>query len=268
VYADQFAAGGNPAGNSLYRLRAGNDRLPERLARALRSPVRLNHIVRKIAQTKHAIRVTVENGGLRTEVAADCALVTAPAPLAAEIEFVPDLPQAQRDALACLKYGAATKTLLKLARPSWRRAGKARACATDLDVGAVWDASEGQRGPAGILALLAGGGASAATRRLLQSGGVEALLSRLGFFGVGRAQPVACHITSWEDDPWARGAYAVFDPAFPPSARTLLKLPCGRIFFAGEHTSVKWQGYMNGAVVSACRAVGEISAFTSNYKTA
>jgi monoamine oxidase len=32
------------------------------------------------------------------------------------------------------------------------------------------------------------------------------------------------------------------------------------MFFAGEHTSIKWQGYMNGAVESGRRAAAEIAA--------
>jgi monoamine oxidase len=37
-------------------------------------------------------------------------------------------------------------------------------------------------------------------------------------------------------------------------------MAAGRIFFAGEHTSAKWQGYMNGAVASGLRATEEITA--------
>jgi len=32
----------------------------------------------------------------------------------------------------------------------------------------------------------------------------------------------------------------------------------GRLFFAGEHTSEDWQGYMNGAVESGIRAAHEV----------
>ena len=260
VYVDQFATGGNPAGNTLYRLRGGNDRLVGRMAGALRRPVRLRHIVRRIAQKKTGVLVTVESGERSSELSATCALVTAPAPLAAQIEFVPDLPEAQRNALMRLKYGPATKTLLQFERASWRRPGKPRACATDLEVGAVWDAGENQRGPKGMLAVLAGGSASAATRSLLKTGGANDMVSQLRFFGIGRSRVLAFHSVSWEDDPWARGAYAVFDRSFPPSARRLLPMPSGRVFFAGEHTSVKWQGYMNGAIASGLRAAEEISA--------
>ena len=259
VYVDQFATGGNPAGNTLYRLRGGNDRLAERMARALRRPVRLRHVVRRIAQTKNGVLVTVESGSRKLESSATCALVTAPAPLAAEIEFAPDLPQAQRDALTQLKYGAATKTLLQFARASWRRPGKTRACATDLDIGALWDAGEHQRRSKAMLALLAGGSASATTRELLKTD-ASRLIAELRFFGIGGTPLLAFHSVSWEDDRWARGGYAVFDPSFPPSSRRLLSMPWGRVLFAGEHTSVKWQGYMNGAVASGMRAAEEICA--------
>ena len=57
----------------------------------------------------------------------------------------------------------------------------------------------------------------------------------------------------------ARG-YAYFDPAFDPALRQWLARPFGRLFFAGEHTSFQWQGYMNGAVESGRRAAAEIEA--------
>ena len=125
-------------------------------------------------------------------------------------------------------------------------------------MGAIWDGSEDQQDRRGMLILLAGGEASDATKAIIKSGGVERLLQCLKFFGIGSAKLIAARSISWEDDPWARGAYAYFDPSFPPSARRLLRAPCGRIFFAGEHTSRKWQGYMNGAVESGLRAAEEI----------
>jgi monoamine oxidase len=186
------------------------------------------------------------------------AIVTSPAPLTAEIQFSPALPEAQRDAFARLRYGRATKTLLQLDRHPWRRAKRPRACATDTELGAIWDGSEEQRGPRAIVTLLAGGSASAETKAVLAAGSAQALTERLDFFGVGRARPLAYHSVTWEDDPWSRGGYAFFDSAFPPSARSLLALPCKRVFFAGEHTSKLWQGYMNGAVESGLRVAEEV----------
>jgi monoamine oxidase len=261
AYVEQFAAGNDPAKRTMYRLRGGNDRLPERMARALHNPVRLQQAVRRIVQNESSVSVTVETArGRRTEITSDYAIVAIPAPLAAEIEYSPALPAPQRDAFARLRYGRATKTLLQFNRHAWRRAGRPRACATDLDIGAVWDSSEDQSGRRGILTLLAGGSASAATKAMLTDGGAEQLARQLGFFGVGRARLIASRSITWEDDRWARGAYAFFDSSFPPSKRRFLALPWKRVFFAGEHTSTTWQGYMNGAVESGLRAAEEMFA--------
>ena len=82
----------------------------------------------------------------------------------------------------------------------------------------------------------------------------------LDWLGSERATLVASRQIVWEHDPLARGGYAYFDPGFDPSLRAWLARPCGRLFFAGEHTSIKWQGYMNGAVESGRRAAAEIVA--------
>jgi monoamine oxidase len=261
VYVEQFATGDDPAKRIMYRLRGGNDHLPKRMARALHAPVRLQEIARRIAQNKSVVRVTVENTrGRQTEITGDYAIVAIPAPLAAEIEYTPPLPVSQRDAFARLRYGRATKVLLQFDGHPWRRPGRPRACATDLDIGAVWDGSEDQRGRRGILTLLAGGSASYATKMVLAAEGAERLAGQLSFFGLRRARLIASRGITWEDDPWARGGYAFFDASFPPSARRMLALPCKRVFFAGEHTSKTWQGYMNGAVESGLRAAEELFA--------
>jgi monoamine oxidase len=261
VYVEQFAGGDDPAKRTVYRLRGGNDRLPERMARALGAPVRLQQIVRRIVQNKNSVRVTVETArARRTEITSDYVIVAVPAPLAAEIEYAPALPAAQCEAFARLRYGHATKTLLQFDRHPWRRQGRPRACATDLEIGAVWDSSEDQRGSRGILTVLAGGSASGATKSLLAAEGAERLARELSFFGLGRARLVVSRSITWEDDRWARGGYAFFDSSFPPSARRLLRLPLKRVFFAGEHTSTKWQGYMNGAVESGLRTAEEVFA--------
>jgi monoamine oxidase len=110
------------------------------------------------------------------------------------------------------------------------------------------------------LTLLAGGGASDATQTIAAQTGARGLVASLGWLGGRDAQLLASRQIVWEHDPWARGGYAFFDPSFDPSLRGWLARPCGRLFFAGEHTSIKWQGYMNGAVESGRRAAFEVMA--------
>jgi monoamine oxidase len=135
----------------------------------------------------------------------------------------------------------------------------ARAFATDDCVGAFWDGSEEQRDTASIISFLAGGSASGCLRDKAAAGG-QSLLSDLCWLGIDRAPVTAVHIGDWTADPWVRGGYAFLDPGFDPAWRSLLSRRVGRIVFAGEHTSERWQGYMNGAIESGQRAARELIA--------
>jgi len=64
----------------------------------------------------------------------------------------------------------------------------------------------------------------------------------------------------WDDDEWARGASAFykagqFSSLWPHVARAE-----GRIHFAGEHTSVWIDGWMQGALESGNRVAHEVNA--------
>jgi len=109
-----------------------------------------------------------------------------------------------------------------------------------------------------------GGGASDATQAITAQDSVARLADSLAWLRPEGAQLLASRQVSWENDAWARGGYAYFDPAFDPALRAWLARPFGRLFFAGEHTSIRWQGYMNGAVESGRRAAAEIKAVESS----
>ena len=136
--------------------------------------------------------------------------------------------------------------------------GRPLAFGSDAPTGAVWDGNENQRGPQAILTLMAGGGASAALQEILRGEGERGVVERLRWLG-RPARLLASRTVVWDHDPWARGGYAYFDPGFDPLWRGWLARPAGRVVFAGEHTSIRYQGYMNGAVESGLRAAAEIA---------
>jgi monoamine oxidase len=61
----------------------------------------------------------------------------------------------------------------------------------------------------------------------------------------------------WDEDEWARGAYAWFRPGQMQSLLPAIARPEGRLHFAGEHASA-WPGWMQGALESGVRAAREI----------
>jgi monoamine oxidase len=274
VLLDQLRSGGDPSRTEMFRVEGGSDRIASAIAKALgSSAITLRVEVTAVAQSANGIRVGVRpadgSHNRREELTADFVIVTAPATVVRRLHFEPALPADQQRAYATLPYGCATKTLLQCARPFWRGTSRPTAYGTNLDVGALWDGSEEQKGRPAILVSLAGGSASAAAQRLLHDEGPDGFIRRLRWMRAATsrnsasASPsdvVAHHSTTWEDDPWAGGGYAYFGTSFDPALRRWLSLPAGRVLFAGEHTSLDAQGYMNGAVTSGQRAATELLA--------
>ena len=259
---DEFSQGGAPGRDQFYRIDGGNDALPRTIAGRLKGTLRLDTIVRRVRQDGRGVRITCEDRGRRRELRADYLVAALPATTLRDVVFSPALPPPQARAIASLKYGDATRLLLQFARPFWRKAMRPRAFGTDLAIGAVWEADEEQRRRGAVLSLLAGGRASATLQAIVAAEGIEGVTRRLEW--LGRPAPLLeAWAVAWERDPWSRGGYAYFDPAFDPALRAWLRRPHGRVVFAGEHTSVESQGYMNGAIESGLRAAAELRWMTA-----
>ena len=255
---EQFAEDGLPVGERVFRVKGGNDRIAQKLAEPLGGHLKVGSVLRRVTHTPSGVVCSVETAGALAEMRADYLISTLPAITLRDVAFDPGLPDLQREAIASLRYGAVTKTALQFSRTRWRKRGTPRAFGTSLPIGAVWDGNEEQKGTSGILCLMAGGKASGATKTLLAEGGPGRLVREVDWLDLREPELIASDSMSWEDDPWARGGYAFFHHEFDPRLREWLARPFGRIFFAGEHTSIKWQGDMNGAVESGQRAAAEI----------
>jgi monoamine oxidase len=257
---DQFAEPDVGGSFTAYRIAGGNDRLPAALAAALGERVRLETEIVAVSVRGQHVHASIKQRRTAATLTADYLVFALPAPLLRRVPILPALPAPQHQAIASLDYGRATRTLLQFGRRFWRKPGQPRAFGSPLPFGAMWEGNDDQPGAAGILSLLAGGGASAATQAAVTSDGIERFAAALAFLGDRPAPLLASRQISWESEPYSRGGYAFFRTSFDPRLREWLARPTGRLFFAGEHTSFRWQGYMNGAVESGHRAALEIRA--------
>jgi monoamine oxidase len=245
----------DPGHVTLSRIKGGNDRLVQALARQPRLKIVLKSIVTKIDHDDREVRVVVKDGSKRgLMVKGDYLVIAAPPGIAKALEFAPVVPSTLRRAWQALQTGPATKAHVRFDKHWWRKPGRPRAFGSNLDTGAIWETAGS--GPAG-LTMLAGGGASASLRALLEEGGPQRVVRRLAWLGEPEEARDFRSI-SWELDPYALGGYAIFAPEFRPEWRSELSRSFGRIAFAGDHTSRDWQGYMNGAVESGQRAARDI----------
>lgn len=254
---DFFA--GDPFGgdDTFLRVAGGNDRLASALAASLEQPPVLGAVLKRLVTRRSGVTATIQQRSGLATLEADCAIVTLPPPLVTQVEFDPPLPPPQADAFRAVRMGAASRVLLQFETRFWTRRRQPSLFASDLATGAVWDGNEDQRrGGPGILSLLAGGGASRELRALMTEEGPAGVAARMAWLG-RPSRLIASHLVSWDIDPWSGGGYVAFHAGFDPLARAWLARPSGRVIFAGEHTSERWQGYMNGAIESGQRAASE-----------
>ena len=95
-------------------------------------------------------------------------------------------------------------------------------------------------------------GSPAALERLAVADGPERWLASLARLRPDLAlDPAGAVLSTWSDDPWARGAYSVHTPGGNDPA---LAAAYGRLVFAGEHTAGSRAALMEGALASGVRA--------------
>jgi monoamine oxidase len=225
----------------------GNSRLAEALALPLGPALLLGTPVETIAWDRRSVHV--ESSGL--DLWADRAVVATPATATAAIRFDPPLPGHTAQALAAVRYGQAAKLhvpLLSPAEPSAVLSVPAR----------YWAYTE--LGPDGSPAPFAAAfaGTPGALERLRVEAGPTTWLDALGALRpeleLDGAAPL---LTTWQDDPWARGGYSARSLSSPLDSEELAR-PVGPLAFAGEHTAGDWHGLMEGALRSGLRAAEDV----------
>jgi monoamine oxidase len=220
----------------------GNDRLAVALADRLGRAVRTSTPVSRVVHSEGG--VVVRAGG--EEMSAEACVIATPAPHALELAWDPPLPHWKREALAGVRYGQAAKLFLRLGSP----AAPSQTLSVPLR---FWTWTQHQ-----VAAVASFAGSPSALDRLgIESGPetwAEAVCRLRPDLGYASGPPL---ISTWHDDPWARGAYSVRTLSSPLEDEALAR-PVGPVAFAGEHTAGPWHALMEGALRSGLRAATEV----------
>jgi monoamine oxidase len=225
----------------------GNDRIAEGLGERLGEAVHTSAPVVGVDWSPQRVVVRTRDG----QVAADACVIATPAPHAVELTWSPALPDWKRTALAAVRYGQAAKLFMPLAAPA--------PPSQTLSVPRrfwTWTQRGADGAPARVASSFAG---SPSALELLEidrgpEDWADAVRSLRPDLDYASGPPV---LSTWHDDPWARGAYSARSLSSPLDDETLAR-PVGKIAFAGEHTAGRWHGLMEGALRSGLRAADEV----------
>lgn len=240
-----------------YKVRGGNQQITDRLAQLFANQIRLEHRLVAIRQTAHGYRLTFERpNSSSVEVQADFVLLTLPFTMLREVDIRVPLPPVKRRAINELGYGTNAKLILGFQTRFWRNQGYNGDFFTDEPFQSGWDSSRLQPGSAGSLTLYFGG-----TPGVQVGAGTPQQQAAAFLPGVERVFPgAAAQYTGnavrfhWPTYPFTRTSYACWKVGQYTTIAGAEFQPVGRLFFAGEHTSIDYQGYMNGAAETGRRA--------------
>ncbi|WP_307837149.1 FAD-dependent oxidoreductase [Aeromicrobium sp. YIM 150415] len=232
----------------------GAGTLAERLAADLAPRVLTGHGVLSIQHREDGVTLTTARGGIEAEQA----IVTAPPPVAARIDYDPPLSGPISTLGRTTYMGSVYKAIAIFDRPFWRpRTSGEFIVLGDLPF-AVFDTTPPD-GP-GHLCFLVAGRAARQLDHLTNAERRHLLLGRLApHTGPEVLDPVDWHEKSWHLDEHVGGGYAAIPE--PGTTDGFLPMPSqaiGRLHWAGTETAGEHAGYIEGAIESGERVAHEI----------
>jgi monoamine oxidase len=243
-----------------YTIRGGNAQLARGLAQRLGRPVQFGHRLQAVRERGASYRVAFSFGGGTLERDFDVVILTVPFTVLRAIELDVELPEPKRRAIDELGYGTNAKVVVGFGEAVWRGRSLTGTSLNDGPCPFVWESSYDHEGEGGALAFFLGGREGVA----VGSGELGAHADRLTSLvepplgplqGARNGRQLRRH---WPTDPNVRASYSSYRPGQWTTLRGLEAEPVGGLFFAGEHTSLSAQGYMEGAIDSGLRAAESV----------
>jgi monoamine oxidase len=249
--------------NEKYHVVGGNDQVPARLVDRLAGQITTGSELVAIRVTAAGRwELTFRQGSGAQTITADRVVLALPFSI---MRLSVNFSKAGWEPLketAIREQGMGTNSKLHLQFSSrvWRPQGFNGETFSDRGYQNTWEVTRAQPGASGILVNYTGGKVGA-------SFGSGTLQSRAQQF-LSQVEPVLPGVTGayngrafldyWTAYPWTKGSYSYWKVGQYTKFAGMEGRRQGTCHFAGEHTSIDFQGYLNGAVETGERAVAEI----------
>jgi monoamine oxidase len=248
--------------NEKYHVRGGNDQIPARLAAAVEGQIKTGQALSSVRRNSDgSYKLSFQSGSGSSTVTADRVVLALPFSILRTIDFSKaGFSPVKTTAIKEMGMGTNSKLHVQFKDRLWNSLGCNGETYADTGYQNTWEVTRTQAGKAGILVDYTGGtigasfGSGTPAERAAQFlGQIEPVLPGISSRWNGKAT-----IDFWTGYEWTRGSYSYWKVGqytkFAGAEREIE----GACHFAGEHTSIDFQGYLNGAVESGERAAGEV----------
>lgn len=248
-----------------FTVKGGNQRVVDELAKRLDGAIEMRHRLTAITAKGRGYVLTFEAGGKAVDYTFDSVVLTIPFTMLREVDIRVPLPAVKRRAIAEIGYGTNAKVLAGFSRRRWRALGYGGNTLTDEPFQLCWDNAALQPGTAGGITFYSGGSRGVDAGRGTARDALQRYLP-----GFEKAYPGSRALLNgkvsrfhWPTNPFVKGAYSCYKPGQWTTIGGAEGESVGNLHFAGEHTSVDFQGYMNGGAQSGADAAKAVLASMS-----
>jgi monoamine oxidase len=247
-----------------YKIKGGNGQLTDALYGAVKNQVTLDHKLVAIREKagKPLRAYLRENGGSRTDVTCEVLVLTIPFTMLRQVDIGVTLPPWKKQAIRELGYGTNAKLMIGFKERTWRKQNYTGYVFSDTPVQSGWDNSQLQPGQAGGYTVYTGGKQGVAL-------GAGSPASQLGHYlpsldaiwpGTAKGHNGQVYRMHWPTHPHTLASYGCYRPGQWTTIAGNEIRRTGNIYYAGEHCSLEYQGYMNGAAETGRIAAEQIIA--------
>jgi monoamine oxidase len=246
---------------NMVELAGGMDTLPKAFLPFLHNRIRFGAKMVAIDQSPDEVTIYYDTAAGRFTATGDYAIITVPFPVLRHVEVLKPFSKPKQRAIRQLHYDASAKILFQCRRRFWEEDDGifGGGSVTDLPIRIVYYPDHSRETGRGV--ILASYTWSEDAQRwgsLDPRDRISEALEDVATIHPQIVQEFEVGTSKmWHDDEFAGGAFALFDPGQQTTLYDHILAPEGRIYFAGEHTSL-CHAWIQGAIESGLRAARDI----------
>lgn len=260
-----------PGDNERFHVAGGNDQLVTGMIAQLPQEA-VRHGWQLVALRENSdltSTLSFDVGASTVDVVADYVVLALPFTTLRNVDLSHSgLSSTKRTVIQTLGMGSNAKIHVELQRKTWPALGFSGAAYGEWDrFCCMWDDSVALGADASPALLLGFPGGHVGKSQLTGAAHATAPGADVDWF-LGEIEPVypgtsaaytgRAYEDHWALDPWVMGAYSYYKVGQASSYGELAAASEGRIHFAGEHTSIEHQGFLEGAVRTGERAARQL----------
>lgn len=245
-----------------YQIDGGNSQIVNRLASQLSGSIETGTILEAITLLPdRRYRVSLRSGQNTFDRTYERVLLTLPFSTLREVRINVPLPQPKRRAIEQLGYGTNSKLVTGYRSRIWRETYRSTASVfTDLGFQNTWEATPFIPTANGLVTDFTGGRQGLAIGAGVPEDQAQRFLPQFErvFPGVRNLRTGKAVRAFWPGERFAKGSYSCYLVGQWTQMYGVEEERVGNLYFAGEHTSLENQGYMEGGCETGQRAALEI----------